>query len=166
MRFKTFRNFIIVPGGLLLTVALGGALFLLVSSASCGSGTTTPTTRSPELHQAQPANATPVSQPQRQAASPASRDEKILALLEAKRNQSGDKIKDAFPRETYKVNIYRDGGSTTWNRLKIDYNRNERWDERWELEDGKPVKKQVSTADNDVYDQEWRWQGGQWVKKN
>ena len=165
MRFKTFRNFIVVPGGLLLTFALGGALFLLGSSASCGSGTT-PTTRSPELQQAQPVTAVPASQPQRQAASPASRDEKIIALLEAKRNQSGDKIKDAFPRETYKVNIYRDGGSATWNRLKIDYNRNERWEEKWELEDGQPVKKHVSTADNDVYDQEFRWQGGQWVRKN
>ncbi|MDQ3816907.1 MAG: hypothetical protein M3362_04330 [Acidobacteriota bacterium] len=166
MRFKTFRNFILLPGSLILTAIVCGAFALLLSSASCGSGTATRSDSAPASRQSQttPA-ASPAAQPQRQATSPASRDEAILALLETKRNQPGDKIKDAFPRESYKVNIYRDAGSTTWSRVKIDYNRNERWDERWELEDGRPVKKQISSADNEVYDQEYRWQGGQWVRK-
>lgn len=166
MRFKTFRNFILVPGSLLLTAIVCGAFALLVSSASCGSGTASRTDPSPASRPGQAVPAAPVSQPQRQAATPASRDEAIIAMLESKRNQPGDKIKDAFPRESYKVNVYRDANSPTWSRIKIDYNRNERWDERWELEDGRPVKKQVSSADNEVYDQEYRRQGGQWVRKN
>jgi len=167
MRFKTLRNFFLIPGGLLLTLALCGGLALLVSSTNCGGGDATRTSRQPERSAPQPVTTSaPATQQPRQSSSPEGRDEAIIAVLDARRNQSGDKIKDALPRESYKVNIYRDGTSPTWNRVKIDYDRDEKWDEKWDLEAGRPAKKHVSTADDDqTYDQEYRWQGGQWVPK-
>lgn len=170
MRFKTFRNFFLLPGGLLASLAFCGAIIFLASHINCGGGgDTTSASRQADRRTAQTAPASPVTpQPQRPAApasSASGRDQAVIAVLESKRTQSGDKIKDALPRESYKVNVYRDGASPTWNRVKIDYDRDEKWDEKWDLEDGRPVKKQVSTADNDSYDREFRWQGGQWVEK-
>ena len=167
MRFKTFRNFIAIPGSLIVGILIIGSLGLLISSSSCGS-TNTDTPRVAERRE-QPITSTPTTNSQpiqtSQSNNVAGRDAAIVAMLDAKRNQSGDKIKDALPREAYKVNVYRDGASPTWNRLKVDYDRDEKWDEKWDLEDGRPAKKQISTADNDSYDKEYRWQGGQWVEK-
>jgi hypothetical protein len=91
--------------------------------------------------------------------------DKLIVEFVSKTPATSDKIKDAFPRETFKVNLYHDAGTTGWNRLKIDLDRDEKWDEKWDFENGLPAKRHVSSADNDSYDQEFRWLGGQWEAK-
>lgn len=87
-------------------------------------------------------------------------DQKILGQMGA--SASGDKIKDAFPKESYKVNFYKEATDKTWARLKIDLNRNEKWDEKWDLANGQPVKRQVASKDDENYDQTFVWKNGKW----
>jgi hypothetical protein len=89
----------------------------------------------------------------------------IIDLLNRQPNATTDKIKDAFPKERFKVNVYRDGNGSTWTRLKVDLDRDEKDDEKWTLANGQPDKRQVSTRDDEQYDREYRWRGGQWVEK-
>jgi hypothetical protein len=159
MRFNTFRNLLAIPAALVVVGLCGGSFVLMRSCGGGGSG------RAPRpLAAATPAvAATP--KPLAAGGNDARRDQLIVDYLNAHPQATGDKIKDAFPRESFKVNIYADNGSATWNRLKIDYNRNERWEEKWDLENGQPAKRHVSTRDNEIYDKQYRWQGGQWVEK-
>ncbi len=85
-------------------------------------------------------------------------------LEKARQPIRGDKIKDAFPSEKWKVNLYQDAGNTRPNRLKIDFDRDEKWDEKWTFE-GEEVKRQVAPKDDDVYTVEYRLRAGAWVKK-
>jgi hypothetical protein len=90
-----------------------------------------------------------------------------LRILErVKSGVSSDKIKDAFPGEPTKVNLYNEAGKV---RVKLDLDRDDRWDEKWdfESEDGNEVvKRRVSTADDDAtYDVEYRLREGRWLPK-
>ena len=169
MRFKTFRTILI--GGLAVA-GLGG---LLAASTCCkkddsGAQTTkvdagkqpattpktTPTTTAPATETAVPADALALRP----------MDQKILDLLD--KPASGDKLKDAAAGQPWKVNLYREGSATKWNRAKIDLNRNERWDEKWSVEtdNGQEViKRQVAPADDEKYTEEYRLQAGKWVPK-
>ncbi len=54
------------------------------------------------------------------------------------------------------------------NRLKVDLDRDERWDESWTIEpDGADlkVKRQVSPTDDGTYTVELRLQHGRWIPK-
>lgn len=173
MRFKTFRTMLI--GGLAV-VGLGG---LLAASTCCKkedtkpeltktapATTPTPTTKVAEKTAEKPA-VTPTGTPT--AADPLAlrpMDQKILDLLDKPAN--GDKLKDAVSGQSWKVNLYREGSGTKWNRAKIDLNRNEKWDEKWSIEtdDGQEViKRQVAPADDEKYTEEYRLQAGKWVAK-
>ncbi len=94
-------------------------------------------------------------------------DEPILALAE--RGISGAKVKDALKGRAYKVNLYRDAGQPGVNRLKIDLDRDDKWDEKWTFvkpgsRDG-GVKRQVAPNDDEVYSVEYRLLHGKWVLK-
>ncbi len=93
-------------------------------------------------------------------------DQQLLDLLA--KDATTDKLKDAFPGKPFKANIYRDGGGTKFNRVKIDLNRNDKWDEKWsiETEGGKEIiKRQVAPADDEKYTLDYRLIGGRWVLK-
>lgn len=93
-------------------------------------------------------------------------DKDILVLVA--RSISGEKLKDAFPSKPYKVNIYRDAGQQRVNRLKIDFDRDEKWDEKWTFEgEGalEKVKRQVAPADDETYSVEYRLSAERWVRK-
>jgi hypothetical protein len=93
-------------------------------------------------------------------------DSRILAR--ARQGMSGDKVKDAFKGEAWKVNLYSDSQNGTVERLKLDLNRNEKWEEKWTFEkDGADtkVKRQVAPADDENYSVEYRLLGGKWVRK-
>jgi hypothetical protein len=157
MKYKTFRNFIFYPSCFLSVAVLFGACwacnhytsrkeikpaFAPVASAPTSSASNTPATTTDRRV-----------------------DQLIVAYLTKHARAATDKVKDAFPRESFKVNIYRDQGHATWNRLKVDLDRDEQDDEKWTLENGMPAKRQVSTNDDGNYDHEYRWQGGKWVEK-
>jgi hypothetical protein len=95
-------------------------------------------------------------------------DEAILGLVA--RGIDGDKLQDPFPSEAWKVNLYQDAGSDGVNRLKLDLDRDDRWDEKWDFEldeEGQQkVKRHVSSSDDDAtYDLEYRLREGRWVLK-
>ncbi len=90
-------------------------------------------------------------------------DQKILEKLRA--GFSGDKVKDVFKSEPFKVNLYKEEGKV---RAKVDLDRDEKFDEKWDFdtEGGKEkVKRRVSTQDDESYDREYRLEEGRWVEK-
>ncbi|MES2463454.1 MAG: hypothetical protein V4671_23010 [Armatimonadota bacterium] len=56
-------------------------------------------------------------------------------------------------------------GSTTWNRVKIDYNNNKQYEEKWDFKPDGSIKRQVSPNDDNRYTEEYRLQGEKWVRK-
>ncbi len=89
-------------------------------------------------------------------------DQEILKLARA--GISGERVKDATAGKPYKTSLYRDAGEAGVNRLKIDLDRDDKWDEKWTLE-GDEVKRQVAPADDEKYAEEYRLRGGAWVRK-
>lgn len=165
MKYRSFRNFIVIPGVLIL---LCGSLFACVKIAQFmgndESGKSSTVASSPV-----PAGPAPVYAPTKTYNKAPDESGKAVQMcedyLKANTVATTDKIKDLFKKERFKVNLYRDGNSPTWSRLKIDLDRDEKDDEKWTLENGRPSKRQISTNDDDVYDKEYRWRAGQWVEK-
>jgi hypothetical protein len=163
MRFKTFRNLII--GGL----AVAGVGGIVAVSTCCkkeekGEVAKPAVTVAPL---ATPTAAKPTSTPTPAAAT----DETALRPMDQQiidyvaKPATTDKVKDAFPTQSWKANIYREGSASKFNRVKIDLNRNEKWDEKWTLEDDGTIKRQVAPADDEKYTVEYRLQAGKWSKK-
>ena len=175
MKFKTFRNILI--GGVLIAVAGMGACtvisFYFIGSRPAPSAPPPPVAPSapsaPATPPAPPIGLAPAAPmppaPPAIPLAPGARRMDQLIIEQLSKPVSGDKIKDAFSRELFKVNFYRDGNDPYWSRLKIDYNRNEKWDEKWDLEQGQPIKRHVASQDDEHYDQEYRWVGGKWELK-
>lgn len=80
------------------------------------------------------------------------------------RKIDSDRIKDATKGEAWKVSVYQDAGQSTVNRIKVDANRNNKWDEKITFDSDK-VKLQRASADDEKYDEEYRWEGTGWRKK-
>lgn len=76
----------------------------------------------------------------------------------------GGKIKDATKGFGYKISAYQDPGKTECNRLKIDLDRDNKWDEKWTFE-GNDVKRQVAPLDDEKYIVEYRQTDGGWRRK-
>jgi len=166
MRFKTFRTLAI---GVVVAAGFGTA----VGVATCckkSETTDAPVAKKPE-EQPKPTAKPKETAPPEQAKSTDEdalrpMDQQILDLLA--KDATTDKLKDAFPGKPFKANIYRDGTGTKFNRVKIDLNRNDKWDEKWsvETEDGKEtIKRQVAPADDEKYTHDYRLIGGKWVLK-
>lgn len=171
MRYNTFRSFLGVGLGVVVLTFCGGSVWLMRSWNTAAPQPQPPIAAATPLTATAPQSSAPqpiVSRPAVTASSQVDdprRDKLIVDYLNTHAQAIGDKAKDVLPRETFKVNLYADNGSPTWNRLKVDYNRNEKWDEKWNLTDGQPVKRHVASRDDEVYNLEFRWQGGRWVAK-
>ncbi|MCP4808802.1 MAG: hypothetical protein GY913_01820 [Proteobacteria bacterium] len=70
------------------------------------------------------------------------------------------KIKDAAWEGTGKANVYQDPSFPTANRVKIDLDRDDKWD--IEVMYGPPATRAWSTRDDGEYDVEQTWRGGIW----
>jgi hypothetical protein len=93
-------------------------------------------------------------------------DREILARVA--QGISGGKGKDAIKGRAWKVNLYQDDGHSSVNRLKIDLDRDEKWDEKWTFsaEGGvAAVKRQVAPNDDESYTDEYRLDGERWQRK-
>lgn len=64
----------------------------------------------------------------------------------------GGKIKDVEPGAAYKINAYQDDGEAGVNRLKIDLDRDDKWDFKWTFHDDGTVTVLFSPSDDEVYD--------------
>ena len=73
-----------------------------------------------------------------------------------------EKQKDVTSGKPYKINVYQDAGQPSANRLKIDLDRDDKWDEKWTFEPGK-IARQVAPADDEAYTQTFVWDGTAWI---
>ena len=153
MRFTTFRNLVAAGAATLGLGIVGGgvALYRALPDAPAPAVRPAPTPIAP----------TPAGDPRDASLRPV--DRSILDVLA--HPPASDKIKDAFPHETYKVNLYRDTPGAVWTRLKVDLDRDDLDDEKWDLTNGQPAKRHVSSKDDGTYDLEYRWDGGKWLQK-
>src|SRR5687767_7544120 len=149
MRYKTFRNLMVVGG--LAAVGVGGW-------ALVGRGNDAPAP-APPIATAAP---TPPPVGDRQPLRPI--DRRVLERLRAPIDGS-DKVKDAFETEAIKVNLYQDAGHTLPNRVKLDLDRDDRFDEKWTVE-GARISREISSSDDDrSYDQRWLLDGETWARE-
>lgn len=77
---------------------------------------------------------------------------------------SSDKQKDVSKGKSYKINVYKDAGSSTVNRAKVDVNRNDKWEEKYTFE-GEKITLQRAPADDEKYVETYHWNGSGWTKK-
>jgi hypothetical protein len=142
MKFKTFRN-LVTAGALIAVVAVCAPCFR--------SEPTLPPT--------------PLARPSTGRTPTRPLDREIQHLLRSP--TSADKTKDAFGG-AWKVNLYRDEGKRCFNRVKVDLDRDEKWDEKWDFEtEGgeEKVKRHVAPADDEQYAEEYRLENGAWRRK-
>lgn len=123
MKFKTFQA-LLIGGGIVVAVLV----FALVRQAMLD--------RPPAPAQGMVAStsATPV-------------EAALLAQL-GQPSRGETKIKDLLGSGAPKVNLYADAG--TWNRAKVDLDRDEKWDEKWRWEAG-IVYRATAPGDDEVY---------------
>ncbi len=170
MRFKTFRMMLI--GGL----AVAGIGGLVAVSTCCKKEEKGEVAKPAPIETAKPKLPEPKPEPKATATATGTAaveegglrpmDQQLLDYLA--KPATTDKVKDAFPGQPWKASFYRDGAGTKFNRLKIDLNRNEKWDEKWSIEDDggqQVIKRQVAPADDEKYTTEYRLKAGKWVLK-
>ena len=171
MRYKTFKTLAIVG-----VVGAGGAgLYGLSRSGGDSAPTPIPHATAPAPQPATAASpegdsapAMPLVAGEAAESADAFRpmDREILARVA--QGISGDKVKDAFRGRPFKVNLYKDAGQSRVNRLKIDLDRDEKWDEKWTFaSDGgrDVVKRQVAPNDDEAYTAEFLLAGENWRPK-
>lgn len=167
MKFKTFR-----------TILIGGALVGGLGLAALGFTTCA---KSPPPKKDEPVATAPTvataTPPVVTATAPASEsppgaagadhlramDREILARLGGP--IAGDRVKEAFPGRPYKVSLYKDDGHAKINRVKVDLDRDGKWDEKWTIEDDGTIKRQIAPADDEAYTVEMRLRGDHWEPK-
>lgn len=164
MKFKTFR--LLVLGAVVL--AAGGAAIVV---SRCEKGPPPKAARPAKSAEApaEPAPEVPSAEADDAAAPSASSliaaaklrpmDRAILQLLARPTNA---RLKDVFPDRPYKVNLYREAGGSTIDRVKIDLDRDGRWDEKWSIE-GDDVQRQVAPDDDERYTRSTRLHADAWV---
>lgn len=168
MKFKTFRA-IVVTG---VCILAAGAVVAGARASASGRAVrqvaekTAPPASPPASTEVKPSAPAPQAPQAPVEGALRAMDTDILALLS--RPMSGDRIKDAFPSRSYKVNVYKDEGFASANRLKIDFDRDEQDDEKWTIEgsgSAMTVKRQVSPKDDGNYPEEFRLVHGAWARK-
>lgn len=88
-------------------------------------------------------------------------DETMMGLLST---PVQEKIKDATKGRPYKINLYSDD-RVRWNRAKVDLDRDDKFDEKWDFKDDGVVQRQVAPADDEQYSETYRLEGGRWVRQ-
>lgn len=173
MKYRTFRNLVLL-GGVTVLAGLGATCVLLVRSIpSSQTAARASTSAAYNSGGATGGAQVPVGASTGGGVAPAAqyeggqrREDQLILNFLARTPATTNKVQDAFPRERFKVNFYRDDSGPNWTRLKIDTDRDGKDDEKWELQNGQPAKRRVATRDDEQYDREYRWRNSQWVEKN
>jgi hypothetical protein len=177
LKYTTFRNLLLV-GGACVVVGAGAYACSRSTSGSSASGLPSSSASSPAptapatvlvVTPPDPSPAAPVTSAPASATIASSNglrpvDRDILAWRKTA-TMTGDKAKDVFPGKPYKVDGYKDEGKTGVSRVKVDLDRDGKWDEKWDF-DGDKVKRKVAPADDENYQQEFRLEGEAWRVKN
>lgn len=165
MKLKTFLT--IGGCGLLTVGALAGGAVVLAGGGLMATREVAPS--APVIVEiptpvASPAPiATPDPPPASTAAAVTGREVDIVALGYQGKNIGTDKLKDVTTGRAFKVNVYQDSGESTVNRLKIDLNRNDKWDEKITFKPGE-ISRDVAPADDEKYTEHYVW-NGTWVPR-
>ncbi len=75
-----------------------------------------------------------------------------------------EKIKDATKGKPYKINLYSDD-KVRWNRAKIDLDRDDKFDEKWDFKEGDVIERQVAPADDEQYTESYVLTAGAWARQ-
>jgi len=111
--------------------------------------------------EAAPVPTTPDPRPSPAPTPPSPRSASEVALSYRGKNIMGPKLKDVTKGAPYKINVYQDEGHASVNRLKIDLDRDDRWDEKWTF-DGDTVSRKVAPQDDERYEVKQVWTGSGW----
>jgi hypothetical protein len=79
----------------------------------------------------------------------------------------GDSYKKFITTANYKLDLRCDfkKGYSYWNRIKIDFNKDGKWDEKWSYQKNGKIKREVSSEDNENYDYTYFLKADGWEKK-
>ncbi|MFZ1573049.1 MAG: hypothetical protein WAT89_09970 [Candidatus Kapaibacterium sp.] len=99
-------------------------------------------------------------------------DNEILQYQRATNIQSGKPDDNGGVRyfvntNAYKLDLRSDKakGFAYWNRIKVDYDKDKQWDEKWSFgKDGK-IKREISSSDDGNYDMKYELNGENWERK-
>lgn len=162
MRYSTFRTLMVAGGALCVAAGAAGAAMTCSGRSSPAVATAEPklTASSPPREAAAVTRLT--AAPSVEAAALRPMDKALLDKVHEPLR--ADHQSDAFPQQAYRVNVYQEAGHTTPNRLEVDLNRNEKWDERWTIE-GAAIKREVAPADDENFTREYVLENGSWVPK-
>lgn len=69
---------------------------------------------------------------------------------------------DIFPKQPYRVKVFRIVANGPVTHVWIDMNRNGKWDERWDLK-ADQVDRHIADADDENYDTDARLRNGRWL---
>ncbi len=88
----------------------------------------------------------------------------IMGVFESSTNGQ-IKLKDAFSGSPTKVNMYDDAKTGKWTRAKIDYDRDEKDDEKWERDSATgQITRILSPNEDDVFGPKQTWNGSSFVQ--
>jgi len=177
MKFKTFRGVLI--GGAVVAAA-GGAYWVTrprptsvyVPAPAPAPGAapkptpppTPPPNPQPTPNPSPTPTPTPTPAPTADPNALRPMDQEILARV--REGISGDKLNDSIKGRSYRVNLYKDPGKPGVNRLKLDLDRDGKWDEKWNLEADGRVKREVAPADDEHYTDSYILDGSAWKRKD
>jgi hypothetical protein len=86
------------------------------------------------------------------------------ALAWRTKSITGGKAKDVAKGRPFKIDAYEDAGSPTVNRVKVDANRNNKWDDKITFKPNEIVLERAP-ADDEKYTETYTWNGAGWTKK-
>lgn len=72
----------------------------------------------------------------------AARYKAIFGLLKNRSAKPNGKIKDLSQGTGWKINLYEDTGDSVYDRVKIDFDRDDKWDETWKLQSDGSYKRE------------------------
>lgn len=158
MKYRSFRKLVIIG-----VLVVGGGLMVL-GSRSCSEQPG----EQPLAAVAEPRE--PLAQQADEIPTPATnhtpgglREMDLEIMVRVAQGMTQEKIKDLFEGAAYKVNLYQEPGSTRVARLKVDLDRDGKWDEKWTLTP--EVRRAVSPGDDGAaYTAEYELQGERWIR--
>ena len=146
---------------------VGGGLVLLCAGVLAGRSPTAPPPPQAALP-APPAPSPPAAPPPVSAAhepprgGDGLREAERAAMAWRGKSLGRSKGTDVTSDAPYKITVVQDPGHATVNRLRIDLDRDDKWDEKWDF-DGEGVRRQVAPGDDEQYTQTFAWSGNGWV---
>jgi len=76
-------------------------------------------------------------------------------------------LKYFITTNAYKLDLRCDQakGFAYWNRIKVDYDQDKQWDEKWSFSNSGKIKREIASNDDGNYNLAYELQGSNWVKK-